>query len=83
MIWKAVPDDAFAAEVEALTARLRASATAALGEIKACLAASLGNTLTQQLALEGAGMGRLGRTQDFQRGVGAFATRSTPLFEGK
>ncbi len=80
MIWKAVDDADLIAQAEALTARLAAGPTEALGLMKQAFAASAGNRLDVQLDLEAELQGRAGRSADYALGVQAFAARRKPVF---
>lgn len=83
MIWAAVPDDEFAAEVESRARALATGPTAAYARIKQALRASLGNGLSEQLALEARLQGEAGRTADFPEGVRAFLERRPARFQGR
>jgi 2-(1,2-epoxy-1,2-dihydrophenyl)acetyl-CoA isomerase len=83
MIWAAVPDDAFRAEVAARAAHLASGPTAAYRLIKQALRASLGNGLGDQLALEARLQGEAGRTADFPEGVRAFLEKRPARFRGE
>lgn len=83
MIWAAVPDDAFAATVQARAAQLAQGPTAAYRLIKRALRASYAHDLTQQLELEATLQGEAGRTRDFQEGVTAFLEKRPARYEGR
>jgi 2-(1,2-epoxy-1,2-dihydrophenyl)acetyl-CoA isomerase len=83
MIWRAVPDADFAAEVAARAAELARGPTAAYRRIKAALRAGLAHDLERQLALEATLQGEAGRTRDFAEGVAAFLEKRAPRFEGR
>lgn len=82
MIWAAVPDEAFAAEVAARAGQLAAGPTAAYARTRQALRASLGNGLAEQLALEARLQGEAGRTADFAEGVRAFLEKRPARFRG-
>lgn len=82
LIYRAVPDDALAAEARALAGRLAAGPTAAYGMIKQALDASAGNDLASQLALEGQLQERAARGADFREGVAAFLEKRPARFTG-
>ncbi len=83
MIWEALPDDAFDAHWRGRAAHLAAGPTVAYGKVKEALAASFGNSLAEQLKLEGKLQGDCGRTRDFQEGVLAFLEKRSSRFEGR
>lgn len=83
MIYKAVEDDQFEAEVTSLAEKLAAMPTKGLGLTKRALNASLTNNLTQQLAVEGELQTIAGQTYDFNEGVNAFLEKRSPIFKGE
>ena len=83
LIWQCVDDDAYAATIDALLARLAAAPTRGLAAIKRVLHASPGNTLEAQLALEGETQRELGRSADYGEGVAAFLGKRAPNFTGR
>lgn len=83
MIWEAVPDDAFAATVEARASQLAKGPTASYRLIKQALRSGMSNTLDQQLELEATLQGEAGRTQDFREGVLSFLEKRPARFEGR
>lgn len=83
MIWEAVPDDAFAAAVQARAAQLAQGPTVAYRLIKRALRASFANDLEAQLALEAELQGEAGRSRDFQEGVMAFLEKRPARYEGR
>lgn len=83
MIYKAVEDDQFEAEVTSFAEKLAAMPTKGLGLTKRALNASLTNNLTQQLAVEGELQTIAGQTYDFNEGVNAFLEKRSPIFKGE
>ncbi|GAA5069308.1 enoyl-CoA hydratase-related protein [Roseibacterium beibuensis] len=83
MIWEAVPDEAFEAHWRARAAYLANGPTEALKRVKAAMKASFGNTLEEQLLLEGQLQGQCGKTRDFKEGVLAFLDKREAKFEGR
>lgn len=83
MIYKAVEDDAFEAEVKSFSETIAALPTRGLGLTKKAVNASFNNTLTQQLALEEELQTEAGQTFDFREGVNAFLEKRKPEFKGK
>jgi 2-(1,2-epoxy-1,2-dihydrophenyl)acetyl-CoA isomerase len=80
MIWKAVDDDALAAEAEALAQRFARSPAGALAGIKQAFAGAANNTLHAQLDLEARLQGDAGRSADFAEGVRAFQEKRPPRY---
>ncbi len=83
MIWEAVPDAEFDATWRARAAYLAAGPTEAFKRIKRVMQASAGNTLEEQLLLEGQLQGQCGHSRDFQEGVLAFLEKRPARFEGR
>lgn len=75
--------DGFVAAATAFAKALSEGPTQSFALIKAQLAASPGNTLGAQLALEARLQGEASRTEDFAEGVRAFAEKRTPIFRGR
>jgi 2-(1,2-epoxy-1,2-dihydrophenyl)acetyl-CoA isomerase len=83
MIWEAVEDDGFEAAWRARASQLAEGPTEAYKRIKKVMQASLGNSLQEQLLLEGQLQGQCGRTRDFKEGVLAFIEKRPASFEGR
>jgi len=83
MIYKAVADDDFEAEVNKLAETLAALPTRGLGLTKKAVNQSFANDLTTQLAVEEVLQTEAGQTHDFSEGVNAFLEKRKPVFLGK
>lgn len=83
MIWEAVEDEAFDATWRARAMHLASGPTEAFKRVKQAMQASFGNSLSEQLLLEGELQGQCGKTRDFKEGVVAFLEKRKPVFEGR
>jgi 2-(1,2-epoxy-1,2-dihydrophenyl)acetyl-CoA isomerase len=83
MIWEAVEDEAFDATWRARALHLASGPTEAFKRVKQAMQASFGNSLSEQLLLEGELQGQCGKTRDFKEGVVAFLEKRKPVFEGR
>ncbi|RMA41516.1 enoyl-CoA hydratase-related protein [Rhodophyticola porphyridii] len=83
MIWEAVPDAEFAGHWRGRAAHLAKGPTVAYAKVKEAMQASFGNTMAEQLKLEGKLQGDCGRTRDFKEGVMAFLEKRPARFEGR
>jgi 2-(1,2-epoxy-1,2-dihydrophenyl)acetyl-CoA isomerase len=80
MVWKAVADEALAAEAAALADRLAVGPTAALVSTRAALAAGAAATLEAQLDCERDLQRLAGAHPDYAEGVAAFVAKRPPRF---
>ena len=76
-------DESLRDEARTLARKLAAMPTRALGTIKQAYAASLNNTLDEQLALEARLQSEIGRSRDFVEGVTAFLEKRPAQFTGE
>ena len=82
LIWRCIDDADFAAEVEALVARLASGPTKGLSAIKRAVRQSWSTSLDQQLDTERDLQRELGRSSDYREGVAAFTEKRKPNFTG-
>lgn len=82
MIWKAVEDERFEPEVEALIAHFAAAPTRALAAIKQAMRSSATSTMSQQLDIERDLQRQLGLSNDYREGIDAFKAKRAPDFRG-
>ncbi|RQH05024.1 enoyl-CoA hydratase-related protein [Paraburkholderia dinghuensis] len=80
LIWRAVDDDALAAEAQRVAARLAANPTHVNAEVKALLRRSPEHDLATQLDLEAQLQGECGAKPSFVEGVLAFQQKREPVF---
>lgn len=83
LIWRAIDDAAFAAEVDALADKLAQAPTRALARIKDTLRASMRHGLEEQLDVERDVQRELGTSADYREGVAAFIAKRAPRFCGR
>jgi 2-(1,2-epoxy-1,2-dihydrophenyl)acetyl-CoA isomerase len=81
LVTEVVPDDQLDTRALTLTRALAASATHALGRIKALTDGACDRTLAEQLALEHRFMVESGRDPESDEGVAAFLARRPPRFQ--
>jgi 2-(1,2-epoxy-1,2-dihydrophenyl)acetyl-CoA isomerase len=82
LIWKAVDDEHFEAEREALLEQLARGPTRGLGAAKLAIRSAACATLDEQLDLESELQRQCGLTKDYKEGVSAFKERRRPDFTG-
>ena len=82
LIYRAVPDDSFAAEVQALAARLAKGPTRAYTMIREALDSGASHGLSAQLDVERALQAQAAGSADFREGVAAFSEKRAPRFSG-
>jgi len=83
MIYRAVDDEAFEAEVDALALRLAALPTRALGMTKTAFNEGWDRPLSDHLTRERDLQIAAAATDDYAEGVAAFLEKRTPTFTGK
>ena len=83
LIWKAVPDEELMNEALAMARHFATAPTKGLAYTKKAFQFSYGNTLEEQLKLEGQMMRELGNSHDYREGVDAFIAKRAPQFKGE
>lgn len=83
MIWRCVPDAAFAEEVDATARRLADGPRLALVAARRAIRRAAEAGLDDQLDHERDVQRRLGFTSDYAEGVAAFAAKRAPAFQGR
>jgi 2-(1,2-epoxy-1,2-dihydrophenyl)acetyl-CoA isomerase len=82
LIWKAIDDEAFEAEVEAIVTKLAKAPTFSLGSAKRALRSSWMATLDESLDRERDMQRDCGLSPDYKEGVTAFKDKRPPNFTG-
>lgn len=82
LVYKVFDDAAFAGEVAQFAGRLAQGPAHAYWLTKRALAASMGNDLPAQLALEAELQHEAGQSADFAEGIAAFREKRPPRFKG-
>ncbi|APL96119.1 enoyl-CoA hydratase [Sphingobium indicum] len=80
LVSRVCPDEALAAEAEALAARLARGPRAAIAAIKRSVREAADQTLDEALAAEAIMQGGLGRDPDYREAVIAFTSKREPRF---
>jgi 2-(1,2-epoxy-1,2-dihydrophenyl)acetyl-CoA isomerase len=83
LIWKAVDDDDFEREVEALVGKLTYGPTFGLASTKRLIRAAWTSTLDEALDAERDAQRRCGLSPDYTEGVTAFKAKRAPEFTGQ
>jgi 2-(1,2-epoxy-1,2-dihydrophenyl)acetyl-CoA isomerase len=83
MIWRCVDDAVFAAEANALAARLAAMPVSALAATRAAIDASLQLDFADALSMEGQWQSRLSTAPDHLEGVAAFMAKRAAVFRDR
>lgn len=83
LIWKAIDDEAFDAEVERIVSQLSRAPTLSLAASKRAIRSSWSRTFDEQLETERQLQRQCGLSEDYKEGVNAFKARRSPNFTGR
>ncbi|WP_162654741.1 2-(1,2-epoxy-1,2-dihydrophenyl)acetyl-CoA isomerase PaaG [Lentilitoribacter sp. Alg239-R112] len=83
LIWKALPDETFIKDAEALAIQMANGPTVGLGMTKKAIQAAHTNSLDEQLELEAKSQKLCGETSDYAEGVSAFLEKRAANFAGQ
>jgi 2-(1,2-epoxy-1,2-dihydrophenyl)acetyl-CoA isomerase len=83
LIWRAIDDEQFAAEVETIVQRIGQGPTRGLASAKRMIRTALARDLSEQLDIERDTQRECGLTEDYKEGVNAFKERRAPRFVGR
>jgi 2-(1,2-epoxy-1,2-dihydrophenyl)acetyl-CoA isomerase len=78
-----VPDAELEAKTEEILKRLAKAPSISIAQSKSLINSALGNTISQQLQLEGVSLGRCGASEDLKEGVHAFVEKRKAEFKGR
>ena len=82
LIWKAIDDEQFETEVDAMIEQLATAPTVGLSSSKMAIRAAWNSSLDESLDRERDLQRECGRTEDYREGVAAFKAKRKPQFKG-
>ena len=83
LIWKAVPDQEFNAEINRISEQLAKGPALAYARTKQAILAAEKNDFTAAIELECDLQAELGYSDDYEEGVNAFKEKRPAIFRGK